>query len=447
VDETARARELLTEAKKILRVLRVGARRAFVLEVTGTPKAGKTTTLGLLHGFFKQAGYRVYTLRERASDCPIPMKGHFFFNAWTTCTMLSEVLATYDTDVDLIILDRGFFDALIWLGLQVKRDQVSADESAVFTNFVLLERWRSLVDLTIVMTADPNAAMDREGKGVLLPRTGSLMNETSLTAFNEQVKETATLHRDHFRLIQLDTTSNDGAKATTLELLDNLLPIIRTWGEQHVVVVPRDIVKKIFVTVDEKGTERSRPFLHRDDAMRAWAQLQTHMRLELRHNVEQDDSLVQVVGCGIVVHDDSLFLLTRTAKDEKTSYGRSTLWKGCHVEGHLPISLEGVSEQVQNRVLEELHLKTHLDTGLLGMAWSEDSGIESRHMGVLFLARINDTVVAKSMEDKEFRKAGRGHVMVGKFQTPQQILKALSQLDLEPWSHFAAENIGLREPT
>ena len=446
VDETARARELLTEAVDILRVLRIGARRAFVLEVTGTPKAGKTTTLGLLHGFFKQAGYRVYTLRERAADCPIPMKGHFFFNAWTTCTMLSEVLATYDTDVDLIILDRGFFDALIWLGLQVKRDQVSADESAVFTNFVLLERWRSLVDLTIVMTADPGAAMDREGKGVLLPRTGSLMNEAALTAFNEQVRETAILHRDHFHLIQLDTTSTDGAKASTLELLDKLLPVIRTWGEQHVVVVPRDILKGIFVAVDEGGTQTPRPFLHRDDAMKEWAQLQAHMHLELRHNIEQDESLVQVVGCGIVVHGESLFLLTRTAKDGKASYGRSTLWKGCHVEGDVPISLEGVSKQVQKRVLEELHLKTHFDTELLGMAWSEDSGIESRHMGVLFLARINDSVVAKSMEDKEFRKTARGHVMVGKFQTPQQILKALSQLDLEPWSRFAVENIGLREP-
>jgi putative protein kinase ArgK-like GTPase of G3E family len=67
-----RAKELLPEAEDALRVLRVGARRAFVLEVTGTPKAGKTSTLGLLEGFFKRAGYRVYTLRERAADCPIP---------------------------------------------------------------------------------------------------------------------------------------------------------------------------------------------------------------------------------------------------------------------------------------------------------------------------------------------------------------------------------------
>lgn len=112
-----RASLLEAAAKSLLPVLHKQARRAFVLELTGTPKAGKTTSVNTLRSFFKECGYRVHLLNERAADCPLPMKGHFFFNAWTTATMLSEVLETYDTDVDLLILDRGFFDALIWLQL------------------------------------------------------------------------------------------------------------------------------------------------------------------------------------------------------------------------------------------------------------------------------------------------------------------------------------------
>lgn len=89
-----------------------------MLELTGTPKAGKTSTLNMLEGFFKAAGFRVSVLRERAAECPLLMKGHFFFNAWTTATMLAEVLESVESDADLLFLDRGFLDALIWLDLQ-----------------------------------------------------------------------------------------------------------------------------------------------------------------------------------------------------------------------------------------------------------------------------------------------------------------------------------------
>jgi predicted NUDIX family phosphoesterase len=439
VSETARAEHLLADAEQVLRVLRVGARRAYVLEVTGTPKAGKTSTLGLLHAFFRRAGFRVHTLRERAGDCPIKMKGHFFFNAWTTCTMLAEVLATYDTDVDIIVLDRGFLDALIWLSLQVKRGQVTRDEAEVFERFVLLERWRSLVDLTVVMTASPRAAMDREANGVLVPRTGSMMNEGSLAAFNGAVAETIAAHENDFEVIELDTTqdSPNGAKKSALDLLEKILPRIRAWAEQHVIVLPRAVVQPSFA---------SRPFVHGSDAEQQWQAFRPEMRTELRHEIEQNDDLVQLVGCGILVHEDKLFVLTRATKDEKSSYGRSTLWKGCHIEGDASPSLESVAEQVRKRVLEELHLKTDLKTTFLGLAWLEGSTPESRHLGVMFSARIDDEYVAQSMQDKEFRKAGRGHLMTGTFQAQHQILRSLGELGLEPWSQFVVQNIGLKEP-
>ena len=147
--------ELLVQARDVLRAMRLGARRAFVLELTGTPKAGKTSVLTTLQAFFKEAGFRVSILKERATECPLAMKGHFFFNAWTMSTMLAEVLASLETDADLLLLDRGFLDALIWLELQSARQQVSDDEKATFTDFVLLPRWRGLIDYTIIMKADP----------------------------------------------------------------------------------------------------------------------------------------------------------------------------------------------------------------------------------------------------------------------------------------------------
>lgn len=152
---------LLSEAIDLLKIARKQARRAFVIELTGTPKAGKTTSVNIVERFFSKADWKVHLLKERAADCPLPMKGHFFFNAWTTCTMIAEVLATIDTDVDLMLLDRGFFDALIWLERQAKRGQVTKQEHDTFADFVLLNRWRRLVDVTIVMSVAPDKALQR----------------------------------------------------------------------------------------------------------------------------------------------------------------------------------------------------------------------------------------------------------------------------------------------
>src|SRR5690242_121428 len=88
----SRGEGLLARAAALLPIMRAQARRAFVLELTGTPKAGKSTSVTTLQTFFKEAGYQVHLLKERAADCPLPMKGHLFFNAWTMATMLAEVL-------------------------------------------------------------------------------------------------------------------------------------------------------------------------------------------------------------------------------------------------------------------------------------------------------------------------------------------------------------------
>lgn len=236
----------LERARALLDILRSQARRAFVLELTGTPKAGKSTSVVTLQTFFREAGYQVHLLRERAADCPLPMKGHFFFNAWTSATMLAEVLETHEANVDLLILDRGFFDALVWLELQARRDQVTVEEKKVFADFILLERWRSLVDTTVVMKVDPGIALEREHQNQIVPRNGSMMNPDSLAQFNDALDFVAAQHGDLFDLITIDTTAAKGAIGTNTELLADLLPRIERWADPDIAVVPKECVVELF---------------------------------------------------------------------------------------------------------------------------------------------------------------------------------------------------------
>src|SRR2546422_10700693 len=107
-------------AEKLAERFKASGRKPVVIEFAGTPKAGKTTSLGKLHAFLKRCGFKVEILVERASMCPILDKKHSNFNVWTACTTLSQVLEKTQSpprpdDPDILILDRGLFDSICWL--------------------------------------------------------------------------------------------------------------------------------------------------------------------------------------------------------------------------------------------------------------------------------------------------------------------------------------------
>lgn len=434
VMEPERGKQLMGQAREVLSILRSQARRAYVLEVTGTPKAGKSTSVTILQGFFRQAGYQVHLLRERAADCPLPMKGHFFFNAWTTATMLAEVLETHETNTDLLILDRGFFDALIWLELQSRRDQVTPDEKKAFSEFVLMDRWRSLVDVTVIMTVSPEIALKREHQNQIVPRLGSMMNVAALEEFNDALKYISDEYSDKFSFLRIDTTSQQEVLSTNADLLEQLLPRLRAWADPKIAVLPKASVQDIF---------NDRLFLPKEDAEPALARLATDLSFMQRSAAEQDPNVVQLIAAGVHTHKDNIIVLERDPQDTKTvDYGRRTLWVGCHVDRQDPDLLKASIQCLYARIQQDLHLSTHPNVEFLGLAWDQHQS-DTQHLGVMFRVPIVSDYVAGHVASKQFKKMGRASPIKSVFMTQPEILAELAQLDLESWSNYMARNINL----
>jgi hypothetical protein len=89
--------------------------------------------------------------------------------------MLAALLANIETETALIIVDRGLFDALVWLTLQEKCGELSTAEARTIEAFLLLERWRALIDLAIVMTVSPEEALSRENSQRVTLKGGSII--------------------------------------------------------------------------------------------------------------------------------------------------------------------------------------------------------------------------------------------------------------------------------
>jgi hypothetical protein len=415
--------ELHARARDLLEIVRAQARRPYVVELTGTPKAGKTTVIGHLEHFFRACGYRVHVLSERAAVCPLRMKGHFFFNTWTTATMLAELLEHVDGDADVVIIDRGIFDALVWLELQVRRSQVLEHERRAFEEFVLLERWQGLVDSSIVLAVDPATALGREGV-----HRGGMMNETSLAQFNESLEAITTRVARRFDLHRL--SANEGtAVEITDAIIETLLSSIRAAVDPAVVYVPRTAVEALF-----DGTRGCVRW-----SEQAWDALVVASHSETRSVIEPRNELVQLVACGIASETDRIFLLRRGPEDEHHAYGAGVIWQGIHVEHDVnagsTVTIDRVRDCVARRFKEDLHLAVPIqaDDVPIGFVWDPDAG-GGRHLGIAFGIEILDALTAEHLEGKTFKTQGRRASKTGRFVSVGDLRDNPDEHALETWS-------------
>jgi hypothetical protein len=423
---------LRVDARQLHDVLRRQARRPFVLEITGTPKAGKTTLIALLEDFLRKCGWHVHVLEERAGICPLPMKGHFFFNTWTTGTMLAGLLDAVDRDDDLVILDRGLLDALIWLEVQSNEGQVSSAEAKTFEDFVLIERWRRLSDATCVIELDPLTAMARENERRLLPRRGSIMNEARLGAFNQALANVLTRHGHAFDVVKFKNDRD--AKTGAADLIATLLTQVRSWVDKPIAVVPRSAAERHVPETTLDWSEVDVPALSK------------LIEYRLRSEVESNDEWVQLLACGAQVFNGEVFLSVRRRQRTKLQSARDNsgrLWQGCHIEQPEsgPLSLDEVQRQLLRRLQTDLHLGTpsgHLQP--LGLIWKKD-GDDKRHLGVVFKVSVEEKI-ANFLDEKEFRTNGRGHLVESRFVSLRELASGKPPPEgytLEPWSRAFLE--------
>jgi len=428
--------ERLTEKAEKLRGLLNYASRAFVVEFAGTPKAGKSTAVEAVSHLFRRKRFRVHVLRERASFCPIPMKGHLFFNTWWACTMLAELLENVEANADIVIKDRGLFDALVWLQLQQRRGEVLPDEVRRIENFLLLERWKNLIDVVVLFTVSADSAIRREIEPRITSQVGSVMNPPMLASLNRAARDARKKYAGYFReFIPIDT-SKSTARETGVVLAEQIIDALERFVNPEILVIPRGVADTL--SLDGGGC------FNRAEVRKAVRAIEANKRFVPRSDAESDERLVQIIPASMLVYRGKVFTFQREETDPKYHlYGKATIWQG----GHVARAKAGTAKVDYNSILgdrlkEKLFLSRRFDTEILGYAWDRGTPQSSKHFGLIHRIDINDTAVAQDLENKAFRK-GRGHDVIGKFVSPLALRKrtANGHDDLESWSQTVLSNL------
>lgn len=208
-------------------------KRPIIIEFSGSPKAGKTSCINSLELFLKRNGFSVKIVQERANMCPVSDKQSPMFNIWTSCMSLSGligILEDKNSNVDVLILDRGIFDSLCWFDWLVSNGKMEEKQRVAMENFLLMDELIKCIDIVFAFCVEPEISINREYTTLLTDKLGSIMNEKVLNEYLHSVNQMIDSKKAYFHeVFKIDTSNKNqdevGKEVTeiTLNTLKNLL--------------------------------------------------------------------------------------------------------------------------------------------------------------------------------------------------------------------------------
>ena len=415
------------------------ARKPVVVEFSGVPKAGKSTTLGQVQAFLKRCGFHVGVVVEQASICPIRDKKHANFNVWTACTTLARILEKTQVpsrpgDPDVLLLDRGLFDAVNWFAVMERLARIRRAERELIEKFLLMDDWRKRITGVIVMTASPADSMERE-RGYLPVdgASGSIMNEDVLRTMLETTRATAArLGRRHFRTFEVDTSRAGSAnpRKTAEQAADLVLRLIEEQLEEEILSLPADAVAPLFDGMTWIGRAAA------EDLVALFTGRGT---FRSRESVESDPSRVQALPVVVVRNrsGDLLRLKRREQRRDSPLHRQLVIWAGGHVRREDGVNGPSIGRGAVRELEEELRISVEpSELALLGAVWirGRDGDRTRRHAAIVYEWRARTDDVAIALSATEFFER-RGTSLSGRFVAPDRLVADIDAgLIREPWS-------------
>ena len=227
--------DLRMRAEEVIGRLNGTDRRPVFVEFSGSPKSGKSSCIDTVAHFFRRLDFRVFAPTEGASRrTPYYLKKDWVsFNTWSASYALMHVLeGLHDSEkYHLAILDRGLFDALAWFELLSLTDQITQAERDHVHQFLLISKWRSVIDAVLLFQADPETSLQRENREKLINEPGSAMNPEVLQLLNgayEQVRTRYSIEFPRFRTIDTSNAAKTTPRSTAAEVAGMILEVFES---------------------------------------------------------------------------------------------------------------------------------------------------------------------------------------------------------------------------
>lgn len=222
-------REELIKLKQLTKL-----NKPYIIEFSGTPRTGKTSTINNLFDFFKKGGFSVRLIEELTTSqryreySKSKYKGLNIGEkniaiAEEACKELLDASALSD---DIILIDRSLNDRQIWNYLGYSKGEIKSEKY-----FESKEKYfsisRKLIDSLIIMYADSFVALKRDYLSSLSLDERSFLNENNINDFNQSLIEIRDLfseNNDNFVFID---TSDKSVRDSSVDVVRSVMTDMR----------------------------------------------------------------------------------------------------------------------------------------------------------------------------------------------------------------------------
>ena len=403
-------------------------RRPLFIEFCGSPKSGKSTTINSLSMFFRRNGLKIAVLTERAGICPIQNKTHPNFNIWTLCSVIADMLEKMEhgkEKIDIIIADRGIFDALCWFNWlntnpSDKNPYLSNENFKELTTFINSDIWKRNIDLIYVFIVDPKTSIEREYSALLTEKRGSIMREDVLETYNTSVEQVITEYSQYYRQVEKIKTDEDDLS-----------------GNPNKVnyIVTKSVLQNLIDLMDEKIGYISMQVLQDKNLLSSLKE--TKLLFGNRIDVEKDSKAVQPIPIAVITNKsrDKLLVVKKNAKKtDKSSPEKDKLlgYIGGHVR-HEDNVKDDFFKTIQNALHREIQEEINESISICAtdpiLIYVDDNERSRQHLAICYIVEMDlDNKQFKITSDELTMKSGTSKS--GKVMTPHELVSEA----LEKWT-------------
>ncbi len=208
--------------------------KPFVVEFSGAPRTGKTTTIHNLYDFFKKGGFDVLVVEEFTSSKKYKEKLKLEFErlglSGKDIAVMEEVYKelqeSVDSDNEIVLIDRSINDRQVWNYRRYQRGDMSQDQyQDVKDKYSKISK--ELIDFLVVTYADPLISLQRDYMCGLALEKRRFLNQENIEEYNNSLSELESLFSESVDSMLLLDTSNLDMNDVSVEVCFQILPVMR----------------------------------------------------------------------------------------------------------------------------------------------------------------------------------------------------------------------------
>ena len=208
--------------------------KPFVIEFSGTPRTGKTTTLNNLYDFFKKGGFDVSLIEEFTTSETYKEKFKSKFDQMSlgdsNFAILEEVYRQLQNAIssgkEIILIDRSINDRQIWNYRRfIRGDMPEAQYLETRDKYLVISK--ELIDFLVITYADPLVSLKRDYLSSLALEPRKFLNVDNIEEYNNSLYALQELFLESVDSMAFLDTSDMSMNDVSIGVTSQILPVIR----------------------------------------------------------------------------------------------------------------------------------------------------------------------------------------------------------------------------